>query len=85
VGVAIFAEPDNPVPSVWNSRAYGLMAANPFRHEKSGSLALKSKTERVHLNKGQHLKLRYGLFVHLGDVKQGQVAEYFDKFTKLPK
>jgi hypothetical protein len=61
------------------------MAAIPFAREKSGFPALKGKTERAHLGKGKHLKLRYGLFVHLGDVKQGQVAEHYTRFAKLPK
>jgi hypothetical protein len=85
VGIALFAGPDNSLPSAWDCRASGLMAANPFAREKSGFPALRGKTERVHLDKGKHLKLRYGLFVHLGDVKQGQVAEYYARFAKLPK
>ena len=32
---------------------------------------------------GEHLKLRYGLFLHTGDVKEGRVAEYFERFVKL--
>jgi hypothetical protein len=85
VGIALFAGPDNPMPSAWDCRASGLMAANPFAREKSGFPALKGKTERFRLDKGKHLKLRYGLFVHLGDVKQGQVAEYYERFAKLAK
>jgi hypothetical protein len=85
VGIALFAGPDNPYPSAWDCRASGLMAANPFGREKSGFPAMKDKTERLRLDKGKHLKLRYGLFVHLGDAKQGQVAENYERFTKLPK
>jgi hypothetical protein len=85
VGIALFAGPDNPHPSAWNCRASGLMAANPFGREKSGFSAMKGKTERVRIDKGKHLKLRYGLFVHLGDAKQGKVAENYERFAKLPK
>ena len=30
VGIAIFADPKNKYLSAWHTRAYGLMAANPF-------------------------------------------------------
>lgn len=85
-GIAIFAGPNNPLPTCWHSRAYGLMAANPFGRAKSGFPAMKDKKDkkdRVHLAKGEHLKLRYGIFVHLGDVKQGKVAEAFQLFAKM--
>ena len=35
------------------------------------------------LPKGEHLKLRYGILIHPGDVKDGKVAEAFEKFVKL--
>jgi hypothetical protein len=37
----------------------------------------------VKLAKGEHLKLRYGLLLHSGDAKDGKVAEYFQRFSKL--
>ncbi len=83
VGIAIFAAPDNSLPSCWHSRAYGLMAANPFGRAKSGFPDMKGKKDRVHLAKGEHLKLRYGIYVHLGDVKEGKVAEAYELFKKL--
>jgi hypothetical protein len=83
VGIAIFAAPDNPLPSCWHSRAYGLMAANPFGRAKSGFPDMKGKNDRVHLAKDEHLKLRYGIFVHLGDVKEGKVAEAYELFKKM--
>lgn len=85
-GIAIFAAPDNPLPSCWHSRAYGLMAANPFGRAKSGFPDMKDKKDkkdRVHLDKGEHLKLRYGIFVHMGDAKAGKVAEAFELFKKI--
>jgi hypothetical protein len=86
VGIAIFASPDNPIPSCWHSRAYGLMAANPFGRSKSGFPAMKGKKDEkdlVHLDKGGHLKMRFALFLHLGDVKEGKVAENYEMFKKL--
>jgi len=86
VGIAIFAHPRNPVPSCWHCRAYGLMAANPFGRAKSGFPDMKDKKDkkdRVHLAKGELLRLRYGIFVHLGDVKEGKVAEAYELFKKI--
>jgi hypothetical protein len=83
VGVAIFAGPDNSLATCWHSRDYGLMGANPFGREKSGYPAMKGDTWRVRLARGQHLKLRYGLFLHKGDVKEGKVGEYYDRFARL--
>ncbi len=82
-GLAIFDDPANKYPSAWHSRGYGLMAANPFGRGKSGFPALKGRTDLVKIPKGEHLKLRYGIFIHDGDVKAGKVAEAFEKFVKL--
>jgi hypothetical protein len=82
-GIALFADPTNPVPTCWHSRAYGLMAANPFGRDKSGFPAVRGRTDTVHLVKGAHLKLRYGILLHTGDVKEGKVADYYRKFVDL--
>jgi hypothetical protein len=82
VGLAILADPSNPVPTCWHSRGYGLMAANPFGRAHSGFPAMKGKTELVQLAKGEHLRLRYGLLIHPGDAKEGKVAAYFGLFVK---
>jgi hypothetical protein len=79
-GITIFDHPSNASPACWHSRGYGLMAANPFgRASFPGTKDIK---ELVHLAKGEHLKLRYGLYVHTGDVKEGKVAEEYEAFTK---
>jgi hypothetical protein len=80
-GLAILADPANPYPSCWQSRNYGLMAANPFAREHSGYPAMKGRTDLVKLPKGEHLKLRYGLLIHPGDAAQGKVAEQFERFA----
>jgi hypothetical protein len=59
------------------------MAANPFGRARSGFPAMKGRTDLVRLEKGGHLKLRYGLLIHPGDAKGGKVAEYFERFVKL--
>jgi hypothetical protein len=85
VGIAIFDHPANKPAACWHSRDYGLMAANPFGREKSGFPALKGNTNLFKLARGRHLKLRYGVLIHPGDVKEGNVSEYFEKFTKIKK
>ena len=82
-GIAIFDDPSNKYAAAWHSRGYGLMAANPFGRGKAGFPATKGQTDLVKLPKGEHLKLRYGILVHDGDVKDGKVAEAFEKFVKL--
>jgi hypothetical protein len=82
-GIAIFDDPSNKYPAAWHTRGYGLMAANPFGRDKSGFPATKGQSDLVKLAKGEHLKLRYGILVHDGDVKDGKVAEAFEKFVKL--
>jgi hypothetical protein len=83
VGLAILDHPKNRYPACWHSRDYGLMAANPFGRNRSGFPAMKGRTDLVRLDKGEHLKLRYGLLIHPGDAKDGKVAEFFQRFAKL--
>lgn len=82
VGLAVFDDPKNAHPSAWHTRAYGLMAANPFGRKDSGFPAMKGKAELVKLAKGEHLKLRYGIYVHAGDATTGKVADAFAAFAK---
>jgi hypothetical protein len=85
VGITIFDHPDNPYPALWHSRDYGLMAANPFGRAKSGFPAAKGNTDLVKLDKGKHLKFRYGLLLHPGDVKDAKVADLYKQFVALKK
>ena len=80
-GLAIFSDPKNPHRAAWHTRAYGLMAANPFGRAGSGFPSQKGKTDLVKLAKGDHLKLRYGVFAHTGDAATGKVAEAFQAFA----
>ncbi|MGL6096825.1 MAG: DUF6807 family protein, partial [Fimbriiglobus sp.] len=81
-GIAVFADPKNP-PSAWHTRAYGLMAANPFGRGGSGFPSQKGKTELRKLPKGEHLKLRFGVYAHTGDATTGQVAAAYQTFTDM--
>ncbi|HEV3262208.1 MAG TPA: DUF6807 family protein [Gemmataceae bacterium] len=82
VGLAMLDDPANPYPACWHSRGYGLMAANPFGRARSGFPDMRGKTDLVKLDKGQHLRLRYGLLIHPGDAKAGHVAAYYKRFAK---
>ena len=59
------------------------MAANPFGRDNSGFPATKGNDRLVKLAKGEHLKLRYGVLLHDGDAKSGNVAAAFEQFVKL--
>jgi hypothetical protein len=84
VGIAIFADPKNPIDTAWHARDYGLLGANPFGRDKHARFPdRKGNDAPVKIAKGEHLKLRYGVYVHEGDVKTGKVAEYYDRFGKL--
>jgi hypothetical protein len=78
VGIAIFDHPKNSPRAAWHTRAYGLMAANPFGRNSFPD----TRGELFKLAKGDHLKLRYGILLHRGDAKEGKVAEHFAAFAK---
>jgi hypothetical protein len=82
VGLAVFAHPGNPTKSAWHTRAYGLMAANPFGRDHSGFPSQKGKTDLVRIEKGKSLTYRFGVYAHTGDVTGGKVAEVYEAFKK---
>ena len=59
------------------------MAANPFGREKSGFPRVKGNNDLVHLKKGEHLQLRYGMLLHTGDAVSGEVAAAYKRFVEL--
>ncbi len=82
VGLAVFAHPNNPTKSAWHTRAYGLMAANPFGRAHSGFPSQKGKTDLVRIEKGKSLTYAFGLYAHGGDATAGKVAEAYEAFEK---
>ena len=76
------AEASNPVRAAWHTRAYGLMAANPFGRGHSGFPSQKGKTDLVRIDKGKDLTLRYGIYAHSGNATEGKVAEAYEVFKK---
>jgi hypothetical protein len=85
IGVAVFEDPTNKPRACWHVRDYGLMAANPFGRTKAGFPATRNRTDLVRLETGEHLKLRYGIFLHADDVAGGKVAEAYSQFLKEKK
>jgi hypothetical protein len=82
VGISLFDDSTNKPRACWHVRDYGLMAANPFGREKSGFPGVRGRRDLVKLDKGDHLKLRYGIFLHGGDAATGKVALAFEHFSK---
>lgn len=79
VGVTLFDHPKNFRQAYYHTRAYGLHAANPF-----GTAAYtgdKTKDGAYTIPRGQSLTLRYALYVHPGDVKEGQVAQAYERWV----
>lgn len=80
-GIAIFSDPKSKygVP-LWHVRPYGLHAANPFgkapytgRVEDKGGVTIPAD---------ESLRLRYRIYLHRGDEKEGKVAEAYEAFAK---
>lgn len=82
LGIAIMNHPDSyGFPSHWHVRTYGLFAANPFGlHDFYGGESGKDGT--LKLKKGESFALRYRVFIHEGDEKEGQVEANYKAFTK---
>ena len=79
VGVAIMDHPSNFRPSRYHVRDYGLFSISPF-----GNHAYTNGVEEaapVHLKKNESLRLRYGMYFHDGDTKDGNVAAAWDQFV----
>ena len=83
VGIAIFNHPSSfRFPTYWHVRTYGLFAANPFglhdfvRKGADGSFVLE---------KNESMPLRYRVYIHAGDEKEGKVAEAYARYAEIAK
>ena len=84
VGIAVFDHPSSfRHPTGWHVRTYGLLAANPFAQH--GFAGKGSKAAPYTLPQGAEIVLRYRVFLHRGDDKQGKVAAAFADYAKLKK
>jgi hypothetical protein len=84
VGVAIMNHPTSfRFPTYWHVRTYGLFAANPFGlHDFEGS----DEVDGSHsMAQGESIDLRYRFLFHIGDEKQGKVADAFVAYSKEKK
>ena len=84
VGIAIFNHPSSfRYPTRWHVRTYGLFAANPFADRGFNS----EQTQAVSytLPQGKELILRYRVFLHRGDEREGKVAAAFADYAKIKK
>jgi hypothetical protein len=82
-GYAIFDTPGNlRYPTRWHSRPYGLHAPNSF-----GAAAFEKGAEKgdYTLETGKNLTLRWRLYFHTGDEKEGQVAARYADYAEPPK
>jgi hypothetical protein len=83
VGIAIFDHPSSfRHPTGWHVRTYGLFAANPFAKEGFDGKSVKAPYT---LPKDGELTLRYRVFLHRGDEKEGKVAEAYAEYAKVKK
>ena len=82
VGITLMTDPSNFRPSWFHNRDYGLMVANPF-----GRKSMKQGEEsRVVVQKGDKLRLCFGLLLHAGPTEQelDLAAAYRDFLEQLP-
>ena len=83
VGLALFDHPDSfRFPTYWHVRDYGLMTANPF-----GLSFFKNDPNQrgdYTLKQGDSMRLRYRLYLHPGDAREGNVAEKYHDFVNPP-
>ncbi len=65
-GLTVYESAQNSQKAAWHTRAYGLMAANPFGRAKSGFPGRKRQEDLVTLAKGETLTLAYTMMLHDG-------------------
>ena len=81
-GLTIMDHPSNPFyPIRYHVRDYGLFGANPFG--LSHFVGKSENGSRV-LKKGESWHMRFRVYIHAGDVKEGHVAQAFGNFSDAP-
>jgi hypothetical protein len=81
VGIAIFAHPKSKLGLPhWHVRPYGLFAANPFGKAAYTGNAGDDGSRTIPA--GEKVDLRYRIYLHRGDEREGKVAEAYQAFAK---
>ena len=80
VGVTLMCHPDNPRPSWFHARDYGLLVANLF-----GRRAFHHGEEsRITVEPGQSLRLRYGVYIYtVPDGEKPALDEAYRRYLSL--
>ena len=83
-GVTIMDHPGNFRPSRYHVRDYGLFSISPFGEGAYQNDPAKSKPVILD-DATPSIRLRYGLYIHQGNVADGNVEATYDQFLKIAK
>ncbi|MEZ6059595.1 MAG: PmoA family protein [Planctomycetaceae bacterium] len=81
IGITVMCHPGNFRPSWMHARNYGLVVANPF-----GRQAMKKgDVSKVTVRPGEELRLRYGIWLHGGDLPAERTPDdVFSEYRSIP-
>jgi hypothetical protein len=83
VGIAILDHPANfRHPTYWHARTYGLFAANPFGVRQFTGEKTHDGSHKI--KRGDALRLRYRVYIHVGDHESARVAEVYRAYASAP-